>query len=306
MPSCGRQAGDIHADGDSGNPLGDARDRGACRGDQDRRAQDHHFGPGLYRAGQGLLRRRGASVRARGLRIRRSPWRSPPRRAISISAIPASPAGSTGSRAKACCASSAAAGPRCRAIPTSPSSSRTRPTRPASNPSRISPAIPSACRSSARRRITRWASSPQKYGFDLKTLRLVPLQTLPNMASAVSSGQIDATVVTGSLGAAVLARGDAQLLGYVGDEAPFQLGAVMTVAQDGGRARRHHPALPARGRQGVAGLSRCLHPRRQARRWSDRARDDRHHRQERGPARERRRAQPALCRWPRRGSTSPT
>ena len=67
----------------------------------------------------------------------------------------------------------------------------------------------------------------QKYGFDIKELRLVPLQTLPNMASAVKSGQVDITVVTGSLGAAVLARGDAQLLGYVGDEAPFQLGAVM-------------------------------------------------------------------------------
>jgi NitT/TauT family transport system substrate-binding protein len=67
----------------------------------------------------------------------------------------------------------------------------------------------------------------QKYGFDLKSVRIVPLQTLPNMVSAVTSGQIDVTVVTGSLGAAVLGRGDAQLLAYVGDEAPFQLVGVM-------------------------------------------------------------------------------
>ena len=66
----------------------------------------------------------------------------------------------------------------------------------------------------------------QKYGFDIKTMRIVPLQSLPNMVSAVTSGQIDVTVVTGSLGAAVLGRGDAQLLGYVGDEAPFQLAGV--------------------------------------------------------------------------------
>jgi NitT/TauT family transport system substrate-binding protein len=67
----------------------------------------------------------------------------------------------------------------------------------------------------------------QKYGFDIKAMRLVPLQTLPNLVSAVTSGQIDLTAVTGSLGAAVLGRGDAHLLGYVGDVAPFQLAGVI-------------------------------------------------------------------------------
>lgn len=66
-----------------------------------------------------------------------------------------------------------------------------------------------------------------KNGFDIKAVRLVPLNSLPNLVSAVTSGQIDATVVTGSLGAAVLGRGDARLLAYVGDAAPFQLGSVM-------------------------------------------------------------------------------
>jgi NitT/TauT family transport system substrate-binding protein len=67
----------------------------------------------------------------------------------------------------------------------------------------------------------------QKYGFEIQAMRIVPLQSLPNLVSAITSGQIDATAVTGSLGAAVIARGDAHLLGYVGDEAPFQLVAVM-------------------------------------------------------------------------------
>ena len=87
----------------------------------------------------------------------------------------------------------------------------------------------------------------EKYGFDIKTVRLVPLNSLPNMVSAVTSGQIDLTVVTGSLGAAVLGRGDARLLGYVGDEAPFQLGAVIasrkTADERGDTVRRFLHAL---------------------------------------------------------------
>ncbi|HEX3970376.1 MAG TPA: ABC transporter substrate-binding protein [Stellaceae bacterium] len=66
----------------------------------------------------------------------------------------------------------------------------------------------------------------QKYGFDLGTLRLLPLQAIPATVAAVTSGQADATGLTGSLSTTILAKGDAKLLAYVGDEVPFQLSSV--------------------------------------------------------------------------------
>jgi NitT/TauT family transport system substrate-binding protein len=71
----------------------------------------------------------------------------------------------------------------------------------------------------------------EKYGFDIKSMRVVPMQSLPNLVSAITGGQIDATGLTGSLGAAVIGRGDAKLLGYFGDEAPFQLAGTFTSRQ---------------------------------------------------------------------------
>ena len=66
----------------------------------------------------------------------------------------------------------------------------------------------------------------QKYGFDLTAVRLLPLQSIPATAAAITSGQADATGLTGSLGTTMLSRGDAKLLAYVGDEVPFQLSSV--------------------------------------------------------------------------------
>jgi NitT/TauT family transport system substrate-binding protein len=66
----------------------------------------------------------------------------------------------------------------------------------------------------------------QKYGFDLATVRLMPLQSIPATAAAITGGQADATGLTGSLGTTMLSRGDAKLLAYVGDEVPFQLSSI--------------------------------------------------------------------------------
>jgi NitT/TauT family transport system substrate-binding protein len=63
----------------------------------------------------------------------------------------------------------------------------------------------------------------QKYGFDIKSVRILPLQSIPATAAAIIGGQADASGMTGSLGVAMLARGDAKLLAYIGDETPFQL-----------------------------------------------------------------------------------
>jgi NitT/TauT family transport system substrate-binding protein len=68
----------------------------------------------------------------------------------------------------------------------------------------------------------------EKYGFDLKAMRLQPLATISNMISATSGGQVDAMIATGTAALVPVRKGDAKLLGWVGDETPWQLGAVFT------------------------------------------------------------------------------
>ena len=63
----------------------------------------------------------------------------------------------------------------------------------------------------------------QKYGFDLRSVRILPLQSIPATEAALTGGQADASGATGSLAVGILARGDAKLLGYMGDETPYQL-----------------------------------------------------------------------------------
>ena len=63
----------------------------------------------------------------------------------------------------------------------------------------------------------------QKYGFDLKTVRILALQSIPNIASAVIGGQVDGGMMPGNVAVPMIERGEAKLLGWVGDETPYQL-----------------------------------------------------------------------------------
>jgi NitT/TauT family transport system substrate-binding protein len=82
--------------------------------------------------------------------------------------------------------------------------------------------------------ITTIGSSPQycivlltaKYGIDLSSIRFLPVQTTANVVSAVAGGQADVGVGPAAPLLPAVERGDAKLLGFVGDETPFQLGAV--------------------------------------------------------------------------------
>ncbi|HXQ51736.1 MAG TPA: ABC transporter substrate-binding protein [Stellaceae bacterium] len=65
-----------------------------------------------------------------------------------------------------------------------------------------------------------------KYQFDLGGVRLVPLQSAPNEMAALIGGQVDATAPPTSSAAHAIQAGSVKLLGYVGDETPFQFGAV--------------------------------------------------------------------------------
>jgi len=68
----------------------------------------------------------------------------------------------------------------------------------------------------------------EKYGLDPKNLRLLPLQTLTNIRSAINGGQVDAAVTNGSSALRVVEHGEAKLLGWVGDETPWQVAAAFT------------------------------------------------------------------------------
>ena len=63
----------------------------------------------------------------------------------------------------------------------------------------------------------------KKFGFDLKSLRIMPLQSIPNIVSAMTGGQIDSGMIPGNVAVPMIERGQAKLLGWVGDETPYQL-----------------------------------------------------------------------------------
>ena len=65
-----------------------------------------------------------------------------------------------------------------------------------------------------------------KYAFDLSRVRLVPLQSAPNEMTAVTGGQVDASAPPISSAAHAIQQGNVKLLGYAGDETPFQFGTV--------------------------------------------------------------------------------
>jgi NitT/TauT family transport system substrate-binding protein len=66
----------------------------------------------------------------------------------------------------------------------------------------------------------------EKYGFSLDSVHFLPLQSVTNIVSAIKGNQADAGVGPAAAVLPVVQRGDAKLLGYVGDEATYQLGAI--------------------------------------------------------------------------------
>jgi NitT/TauT family transport system substrate-binding protein len=71
----------------------------------------------------------------------------------------------------------------------------------------------------------------QKYGFEMSSVRILPLQSFPNAVAAAAGGSADAAVVSVNYVLPALQRGDVQLLGYIGDETPAQIGAVFTATR---------------------------------------------------------------------------
>ena len=72
----------------------------------------------------------------------------------------------------------------------------------------------------------------EKSGIALDSLRIVPLQSNANVASAVSGGQVDAAATLGNFASPAIARGAVKLLAWAGDIAPWQFGALITSAKE--------------------------------------------------------------------------
>jgi NitT/TauT family transport system substrate-binding protein len=65
-----------------------------------------------------------------------------------------------------------------------------------------------------------------KYGFKLSDVKVVPLQSLSNAAAALKGETVDAALLPVSTARPLMDTNGAKLLGWVGDETPWQLGAV--------------------------------------------------------------------------------
>ena len=68
----------------------------------------------------------------------------------------------------------------------------------------------------------------RKHGVDTRTITMVPLNSLPNMAAAFKGGTVDGAIFPVTTWRQVEADGGGHLVAWVGDEAPWQLGGVFT------------------------------------------------------------------------------
>jgi NitT/TauT family transport system substrate-binding protein len=71
----------------------------------------------------------------------------------------------------------------------------------------------------------------EKYSIDLKTVAVKPLQQNSAISSALAGGTVDAAVVSNVYGLGPVSRGQAKVLGWVGDETPWQLGVTVVSAK---------------------------------------------------------------------------
>ncbi len=69
-----------------------------------------------------------------------------------------------------------------------------------------------------------------KLGFPIAQVKLVPLQSMGTIAAAIKGNQVDAGLIPATFALPLVDAGSAHLLGWVGDETPWQLGAIFAAA----------------------------------------------------------------------------
>lgn len=71
----------------------------------------------------------------------------------------------------------------------------------------------------------------EKYGVDLKSIRVLALQSMPNMASALIGNQADAALLALTPATPLVDKQQAHLLGWIDDETPWQNGAAFVATK---------------------------------------------------------------------------
>jgi NitT/TauT family transport system substrate-binding protein len=75
------------------------------------------------------------------------------------------------------------------------------------------------------------ALAAMKNGIDLKGLQITAVQSVPNEVSAIVGNKVDAALLPVPAGLPLANRGQAHLLGYTGDQAPWQFGVVFAATK---------------------------------------------------------------------------
>jgi NitT/TauT family transport system substrate-binding protein len=76
-----------------------------------------------------------------------------------------------------------------------------------------------------------------KHGFPLSSMRMVPLQSFSGIAAALKGGSVDGGILISTVAIPFEARGDGKIIGWVGDETPWQVTTVLAT-QDSTVKRR--------------------------------------------------------------------
>jgi NitT/TauT family transport system substrate-binding protein len=71
----------------------------------------------------------------------------------------------------------------------------------------------------------------EKYGADLGAMRLVPAQNPRGVLAALQGNQAEMAIIAGSIATPALQAGQVKLLGWVGDETPWQEGVTFTTTK---------------------------------------------------------------------------
>ena len=96
----------------------------------------------------------------------------------------------------------------------------------------------------------------EKYGLDLKTIRVSGLQSNSNVLSALSGGQLDAAVMPGAPSQPLVVRGAVQRLAWVGDVTP---GIQNNVAFTSAKIAQERPDLVDRFMRAYRKAARLYH-----------------------------------------------
>ena len=72
----------------------------------------------------------------------------------------------------------------------------------------------------------------EKHGFDIKSIKFMPLQSNANIASALAGGRVDASIFSAQGALPLIEKGDVKLLGWIGDDTGVDQAYLLFVQTD--------------------------------------------------------------------------